>query len=161
MNQRNETPKKTVLNTGTKVIGDTTYKVAQLPYGEARPIIWLAMTTLLPALEALGGWKMAQGMAALGDLDIAVIGKAFRLFFDRATAEDYERVENLFTQQTLVKLPGSKQFITLASVRDLHWPNRYADLFSWLWFSVEVHFGPFSRASVQGAQSDLEDQTTS
>lgn len=144
----------------TKTIGDSVYRVNQLPYGKARPIIWLAASTLLPAIESMGGVKLAMNLDALGDVDVAVIGKAFKLFFDRASEADFDCIESIFTEHTLVRPPGAKAFVALSSIRDVHWPSRYADLLAWMRFSVEVHFGPFSFGSKRGAGESPEAPTT-
>lgn len=144
----------------TKTIGDSTYRITQIPYGAARPIIWLAASVLLPAIEALGGWKLSDGTASLLDTDTAAIGKAFKVFFDRATEGDLERVEQTFAAHTLVRPPGARDFVALASVADLHWPNRYADMLAWWRLSIEVHFGPFSRASKRDADESAGAPTT-
>ena len=142
------------LRVETKTIGDSTYRVTQLPYGKARPILWLAASVLMPAIEALGGLKVAMGPNLIAGADLGMLGKAFKLFFDRATDAEMTSVEDAFAEHTLVKPPGAKDFIPLASIRDVHWPNRYADLVGWFQFSVEVHFGPFSRGSARGGHAE-------
>lgn len=142
------------LRVETKTIGDSTYRVTQLPYGKARPIMWLAASVLLPAIEALGGVKAVLGGDLLDSVDVGTVGTAFKLFFDRATDAQMTTVEDEFTEQTLVKPPGAKEFVPLKSVRELHWPSRYADLGAWFRFSVEVHFGPFSFASKKDAPAE-------
>lgn len=133
-------------------IGDAVYRVHQLPFGQARPILWLAASVITPALEAADGVDLKGMLAgAVNPLDVEVdlgkIGKALRIFFDRASEADFARVEELFAVQTLVHVDGTKSFVRLSEIRETHWPGRYAELMAWLRFSAKVHFGPFSRGS--------------
>lgn len=135
-------------------IGDAVYRVHQLPFGEARPLLWLGASVITPALEALEGVNVLDllaGKKSVGDVEVGLdaFGRAFRIFFDRATEADFVRVEELFTARTFVKVDGAKDFVRLGDVKDLHWPSRYGAFASWLRFSAEVHFGPFSRGSAQ------------
>lgn len=147
------------LNVIERTIGDSRYRVRQLGFGDARPLIWLGASVVLPAIEALGGVRVvnergAVAMSALATLDISVIGKAARVFFDRARAEDFDRVVDIFSRQTEVMPSGSSKWIPLTDVAEVHWPSRYASLLAWFAFSIEVHFGPFSFAPATGTDTD-------
>lgn len=140
-------------------IGDAVYTVHQLPFEDARPILWLGASVVLPALEALEGVDVLS-LVGLGDtgktiLDVEVgvdaIGRGFRIFFDRATEADFARVEELFARHTFVQVDASPKQMRLSEIRTLHWPGRYPAFLSWLRFSIEVHFGPFSRGPAAGA----------
>lgn len=141
-----------------KRIGNARYTVSQLGYGDARPLLWLGASVLLPSLEALEGVRLIDdaGRLVLVELvtkDIGLIGKAARLFFERAKPDDFERVVRMFTERTLVQIDGAKGPVALASIEELHWPSRYGDFASWLAFSFEVHFGPFSLGGGEAAGS--------
>lgn len=151
----------TGLNTAEKRIGGALYKVHQIPYSDAKPLLWLGASVVLPAIQSLEGLdvgKLLAGELAPGDvqIDAGIVGKAFRIFFDRASKDDFDRVESLFTARTQVKVDGGK-WIPLAKVAELHWPQAgYGALGQWLAFSVQVHFGPFSSAPGGGAAESPE-----
>lgn len=140
------------LRTEERQIGSTRYRVVQLGLSKARPILWLGASTLVPGLESLGGIKIVDehgrvNLRALLEADLGTIGKAARIFFDRATVADFERVEEAFASTTLVNVGGDK-WVKLADVRELHWPSvGYGEFFGWFAFAVEVNFGPFSFGS--------------
>lgn len=142
----------------TKRIGAARYTVNQLGYGDARPLLWLGASVLLPSLKALEGVRLLddQGQLVLVELvtkDIGIIGKAAELFFERAKPDDFERVVALFTERTMVQLDGAKAPAALKEIAELHWPSRYGDFGAWLAFSFEVHFGPFSQGGNAAAGS--------
>lgn len=145
----------TGLNVDDKRIGDAVYRVSQLPYGEARPLLWRAASILAPALEAMPGLdmkKIAGGdLSSLDGVGLDAIGRAFRIFFDRASEDDLERFTAAFAKQTLVKVDGAKALVPLEQIAELHWPGRYGDWMQWFVFSARVHFGPRSRGSHGGA----------
>jgi hypothetical protein len=140
----------TGLATREERIGDALYRVHQLPYEEARPFIWLGASIVLPALEALDGVDvigLVTGRKTVDDITVGVdvFGRAFKIFFDRATESDFLRFEAACSKQTFVQVDGDKAARRLDDIKSTHWPSRYAAWFRWMQFSFGVHFGPFSR----------------
>lgn len=151
-----------------KRIGQCTYRATRMSYGEAMPLLWLAASKLLPSIEALGGVTLfRRAMAAhadggrspltsLAEMDVGVIGKAFRILFDRASFEDAQRFASAFAGKCWVSTPTSKGFVPLASIEEAHWPSRYGEFLEWMLWCTEVHFGPFSVAGLERSPSEKE-----
>lgn len=138
-------------------IGQAVYEVHQMPFGESRPLFWLGASILAPVIEAAEGLDFMKLLSGEEDAledpkTLAALGRAFKIFFDRASGDDFERFESAFAGKTFVKTDGAKSALLLTDVRELHWPSAgYSAFLKWFVFCVKVNFFPFSLGAAQGA----------
>lgn len=139
---------------GERRIGRAHYTIHQIPFSEARALFWSGASIVAPMLEAAGkidlGKLLAGDASELldGEVDVEKLGKAIRIFFDRASYADFQRFEEAFASRTLVKPDGAKHAAKLTEIAELHWPSvGYGDFVKWFGFSVQVHFFPLSLGS--------------
>lgn len=123
------------METQTKVIGESSYTVTQMPAKTGRKIFARLMNILAPALKALP----TEGAASAVDWGGFLAG----LLGNPELEHHLDYFCDSFAAFTLVTTGTSTQPLHKEGVFDIHFAGKYADMVQWLRFSFEVNLGDF------------------
>lgn len=120
----------------SKVIGGVTYEVYPLGFGQARSLFVRLFRVAGPAVaQTVMAAAQGGGLGDLGDKDVMTAVEAMA---DRLTEEDFKYVCDVLANQTMVSGAGK-----LSEVEENHWRGRFAEMFQWLGFALQVNYAGF------------------
>lgn len=129
-------------------IGGRQYKVEQLPLKPARAAL-VRLTRILG--QPMSALLEASGAKSLGDVDVAIVGKAVQLFTSTLEDSDLDFLTETFAASSFVALEsrsdGSPAWVPLKPALDVVFRGRLTDLFTWLWFAIETNYADFFTAA--------------
>lgn len=139
-----------MLRVEDRQIGEHTYRVRQLPFGKARPLLPVLLRSLGPSVGSL---LDREGVSGLLETEIN-LSKAITEFSYSLKEQDLDTLTDALAEQSF--LVGAEALGVAASGRgsdagcaripdiaDEWWPPRYHEFAGWLAFAVEVNFGSF------------------
>lgn len=143
------------LQSETRTIGDTTYRVTQLPAGKSRRLLVRLYKVLGPAfgklLEGFDATSVTGGGKAPSLLDIKMesVSQAMSTLAIHLTEEDLEFVvDRLFTGDMVEMDVGDDKWVKLTKERvDLHFAGKLDEMFRLLAFALEVNYASFFAGS--------------
>lgn len=141
------------LKSQDKTIGDSSYRVTQLPAGRARKLLVRLYKVLGPAFGKLleGLDDQAQKLAgtgkapSLGDVEMLSVSAAISTLALHLREEDLEYVVDQVLGSNSVEMSnGEGKWVRLTKeTSDLHFAGRLDEMFRVLGFALEVNYSSF------------------
>lgn len=135
-----------MLESQSKSIGESTYKVTQLGAKKGLEVFGRLFQFIAPALGGL--LDEAGGVKSIGDLELSAVGGAFKQLAARQVGAELQYFVDAFLPS--IEHNGGKDgnFVKLSGVYELHFAGKVHELFQLLWFCVEVNYDGFLKGIV-------------
>lgn len=137
-----------MIQTQEREIDGHRYQVTQLGATQGRKLLTRLAKALGPALAALVAGSPSDPKAAAPAASRENVGAAIKALAENLREEDLEAVIAALADRTMVQTdPTTDAWVPLKGVFDAHFAGRYAAMFGWVAFGLEVNFGDFFSAS--------------